>query len=132
MDFRECAAKYRYRSSIGTFSNTRHPLTSSNVKLLHAILSTKSAWFNQTERELFETHDLPRSFSITLPQTPDWTVVKPAKIDLDGGDVVITTDGRMPKKHIRLKARLLAPSQFQRALTGSLTKDLMSVIRGKL
>ncbi|MGB0646286.1 MAG: DUF3857 domain-containing transglutaminase family protein [Bradymonadia bacterium] len=107
------------------------PLTLSNVRLLHTILSTKSAWFNQTKQELFETHDLPRSFSITLPQTLEWSVDQAVKIPLEGGHVTITTHDTSPKKRIKLKAHLLAPSHFQRTTPSSLIDDLMDAFGGE-
>jgi hypothetical protein len=123
---------------------TKHHLASSTVRLklqvtpissdkniqLRTLIQTSTAWYNQAKPQLFNLHDLPRSFGMTIPMRDGWTMKGRSVMEVPGGRISLKRVTMGKALYLRLDARLTDPSRFTALENEGLIAQILARVRG--
>ena len=87
------------------------PIDGRITDILSTLLSSHTAWFNQTQKSLYSVHDLARVFEIEVPLDPKWKRSK-ASLDLGYGLLSIQRTTRQNTAALRLRFDLKKPNEY--------------------
>ncbi len=87
------------------------PIDGRITDILSTLLSSHTAWFNQTQKSLYSVHDLARVFQIEVPLDPKWKHSK-ASLDLGYGVLSIQRTTRQNTAALRLRFDLKKPNEY--------------------
>lgn len=106
------------------------PISTNKSVLLRTLIQTPTAWYNQSKSGLFNIHDLPRDFGLTIPMDDGWQMHTEVSMEVPGGRILLNRVLVGEQMHLKLSARLTDPSRFAEAKTEGLIGQILALLRG--